>query len=54
MKVVLKDNDNVDDVNDYGHQINIEEYLYNKKTSKKVVIDVIAFFCLLSTICKIL
>lgn len=26
---------NVDDVNDYGHQINIEEYLYNKKLVKK-------------------
>ena len=28
---------NVDDVNDYGHQIHIEEYLYNSNIAKKLI-----------------
>lgn len=34
---MYNDMDKIDDVNDIGHQFHIEEYLYNKEKSKKLI-----------------
>ena len=36
---MFREMQNIDDVNDYGHQMHMEEYLYEKNKMKKLSFD---------------